>query len=81
MILTIHNMAKTYKLLPTEVMSRASTFDLYVLDTFHRYQKFIDNKNKTNKTAPVARTMSKEEMQAMINHVKNNPRKMERKGA
>lgn len=70
MTLTIHNMARTYKLLPTEVLARATTFDLYVLDTFHRYQTFMDRKNKVNKTAPIAKTLTQEEMKAMIERVK-----------
>lgn len=34
-------MAKRYKMLPTEVLSKASTFDLYVMDAavaYHNYQ-------------------------------------------
>lgn len=39
MILTINNLAKTYGLLPTEVLARATTFDLYVLDVSARWQQ------------------------------------------
>jgi hypothetical protein len=77
MTLTIHNIAKTYKMLPTEVLSRATTFDLYVLDTFHRYQTFMEKKNKVNKSAPIARHLTQDEMKAMIQRVKETSKKME----
>lgn len=41
MILTIDTMAKRYKLLPSEILSRSSTFDLYIMDAaiaYHNYQ-------------------------------------------
>lgn len=71
MILTVHNLAKTYKLLPSEALARASTFDLYVLDTFHRYQRYQENKQKTNPSAPIPRQMSQDEMKAMIAKAKS----------
>ncbi len=41
MVLTIDTMAKRYGMLPTEVLSQASTFDLYIMDAavaYHNYQ-------------------------------------------
>lgn len=72
MILTVHNLAKTYKLLPSEALDRASTFDLYVLDTFHRYQRYQENKQRTNPSAPIPRQMSQEEMKAMIKRARES---------
>lgn len=66
MILTIHNIARTYKLLPSQVLDSASTFDLFVLDTYHRYQQFMEKKNSTNAQAPIAKPMSIEAMKAKI---------------
>jgi hypothetical protein len=40
MLLTVHNLAKTYGLMPSEIMSRATTFDLYVLDVSTRHSKY-----------------------------------------
>jgi hypothetical protein len=40
MILSIHNLAENYKCLPTEVLERATTFDLYVLDVHTRWVKY-----------------------------------------
>jgi hypothetical protein len=67
MILTIHNLAKTYMLLPSEVLGRATTFDLYVLDTHSRFIKYQEQKAK-GKAPPVSsKKHSKDELQAMIN--------------
>jgi hypothetical protein len=40
MILTVNNLAKTYKLLPSEVLERGSTFDLFVLDIATRHTRY-----------------------------------------
>ena len=37
MIITLNNLAKEYGLLPSEALSRATTFDLYVLDVSTRW--------------------------------------------
>lgn len=71
MILTVHNLAKTYKMLPSEALGRASTFDLFVLDTFHRYQRYQENKQKTNPSAPIPRQMSQDEMKSMLKRMKD----------
>lgn len=81
MILTIHNLARTYKLLPSEVLSGASTFDLYVLDSFSRYTKYQEAKAKGKvPTVPTKKMPSQSEMMAMLNHARQaGP--MKRKGA
>lgn len=38
MILSLDNLAHRYHCLPSEALSRASTFDLYVLDVSTRWQ-------------------------------------------
>jgi hypothetical protein len=40
MLLTVHNLAKTYGLMPSEVLERGTTFDLYVLDVSTRHTKY-----------------------------------------
>lgn len=40
-VLTLDTMAKRYSLLPTEVLARATTYDLYIMDaavSYHNYQ-------------------------------------------
>jgi hypothetical protein len=68
MILTVHNLAKTYKLLPSEALGRASTFDLYVLDVFHRYSKYQEARQQGK--APPAQQLSVQQMKAMIEQAK-----------
>ena len=75
MILTIHNLAKTYMLLPSEVLGRATTFDLYVLDTHSRFIKYQEQKAQGNDKKQVfgnsnKRMPSKAEMQKMWDNVK-----------
>lgn len=73
MILTVHNLAKTYKLLPSEVLGRASTFDLYVLDTFHRYSKYQEDKSdamRARTAGPVKHMPTQDEMLEMIRKVR-----------
>lgn len=51
MLLTVHNLAKTYKLLPSEALERGTTFDLYVLDVHSRYVKYQEARAQ-GKTVP-----------------------------
>jgi hypothetical protein len=68
MLLTLHNLAKTYKLLPSEALARANTFDLYVLDVYARYLKYQDNKTQGK---PNDKNYSLEELKAMRDRAKN----------
>lgn len=70
MILTVHNLAKTYMLLPSEVLGRATTFDLYVLDTYSRYIKYQEAKAKGMAPPVSANKHSKAELAAMIKDAK-----------
>jgi hypothetical protein len=40
LIITLNNLAKEYGLLPSEALSRATTFDLYVLDVSTRWVSY-----------------------------------------
>jgi hypothetical protein len=40
LIITLNNLAKEYGLLPSEALSRATTFDLYVLDVSTRWLSY-----------------------------------------
>ena len=50
MVLTIDTMAKRYKMLPTEVLSRATTFDLYIMDAAVAYHNYQTEKASGNST-------------------------------
>ena len=71
MILTVHNLAETYKLLPSEILYRGSTFDLYVLDVYSRYIKYQEAKTN-GKAVPVEKKYTVEELMAMRDRVKNS---------
>lgn len=64
MVLTVNNLAKTYKLLPSEVMARATTFDLYVLDVSTRFVKY--QQDMAQGRAPKTRDYTTGELMAML---------------
>lgn len=48
----IDNIAKRYGLLPTEVMQRASTFDMVILDAAVGYEQYLTDKARGVKKVP-----------------------------
>lgn len=72
MILTLHNLAKTYKILPSEALARASTFDLYVFDTYNRWVKYEEAKQK-GKAMPVSsRSINEDKMRKMLSAARSD---------
>jgi len=68
MILTLDTMAERYKCLPSEVLARGSTLDLYVMDaalSYHNYQ----HKKAMGKADDL---YSQEELEAIMQKVKDN---------
>jgi hypothetical protein len=73
MLLTIHNLAKNYKLLPSEVLAKGTTFDLYILDTFSRYVKYQEARREGNHTLAQAQSkprLTVEQMKKMAESAK-----------
>jgi hypothetical protein len=73
MVLTVNNLAKTYKLLPSEVMERGNTFDLYVMDIATRYERYQQQKSQEGfgQGSPLPRRMpSTKEMMEMLKRAK-----------
>lgn len=68
MILTIHNLADSYKILPSEVLSKGNTFDLYVLDVYTKYLNYKEAKAQ-GKAPPVQKNYSVEELLQMRERV------------
>lgn len=80
MLLTLHNLAKTYKMLPSEALAKGTTFDLYVLDTFHRYSKYQQAKAE-GKSVPMGKprsALTQEQMKAMLAAARANTTPMKR---
>lgn len=73
MILTIHNLAKAYKVLPCEALAQGNTFDLYVLDVATKWQlhqqKIADQDNKYPGKS-VSHNLSVDQMKAMLERVR-----------
>lgn len=68
MILTADALAERYGLLPSEVLSRASTLDLYVMDAAITYRDY--QQKKANKE--YVPELTQEEMMAMLNKTREN---------
>jgi hypothetical protein len=72
MVLTLHNLAETYKMLPSEALDRASTFDLYVLDCHTRYVKYQQEREQAKSQGlPPPKQLSQDQMKAMIERVRS----------
>lgn len=71
MLVSIDALAQRYGLLPTEVLERASTFDLRVMEVGNRYS----NRKQTMSQggAPPAPKLTQKEMERMLAQVKNEP--------
>lgn len=73
MLLTLHNLAKTYKMLPSEALGKATTFDLYILDAYTRFVKYQEDLSQ-GKTTPVSKPKNlptQKEMLDMVARAKN----------
>lgn len=60
-------MAERYKMLPSQIMANANTFDLYVLDAAVSYQNHMTRKH--NGQAP---QLSTDEMMDLMNRAKSH---------
>ena len=75
MILSIHNLAENYKCLPTEVLERATTFDLYVLDVHTKWVKYQHEQEKSRQAGRAsiskAPKLSQQQMLDMIKRTRS----------
>ena len=56
----IDGLAHRYGLLPSEVLSRATTQDVYVFDTVNSYREYLSSKEKNNGVAPSSAELAKQ---------------------
>jgi hypothetical protein len=78
MLLTVHNLAERYGLLPSEAMARASTFDLHILDLSARYERYKHEQSERKSGAPPAPpNLSVDEMKEIIRKTKERTRVIE----
>jgi hypothetical protein len=64
MLITLDNLAHRYQCLPSEALSRATTFDLYVLDVSTKWLRY--QQDKADGKNPAARKPSQQEMLDML---------------
>jgi hypothetical protein len=68
-LLSLDNLAHRYGLLPSEVMARATTFDLYVIDLSARYERYR-NELAEGKSAPRAK-LTQDQMLDMLKRARS----------
>jgi len=69
MILTLDNLAKRYKCLPSEVYVRANTLDLYVLDVAAKWAQHQQDRQEGR--APRVKELSQMDMLTMLKQVRS----------
>jgi hypothetical protein len=67
--LLIDSLARTYGCLPSEVLSKADTFDIMVMDVSMAWQT-IQNSKRENKPLP-QHMYNKDELQERLNKARN----------
>lgn len=73
MVVSLHNLASTYHLLPSEALERASTFDMYVLNIhtqWQNHQREVAEAQSNGHATPPKKKYSTEELQNMVNAVR-----------
>lgn len=78
MLVTLDTLAQRYKVLPSEALSRANTFDLYVQRISIGYQRYQEQVAKGGPKPPPK--LSQQSLEAMVKAAKAAP-PMKRKGA
>jgi len=74
MILTVDLLAEKYKMLPSQVMQQATTFDLYVMDTVNVYKARQESYSQSG--AKIATPhLSQEELLAIQERARQNENK------
>lgn len=61
-------------MLPSELLSRANSFDVFVAETAVGYENYLNKKESGKGTLPVPE-LTQEQMQAMIDRVKSRENK------
>ena len=70
LILTIDSLGKRYGMLPSEILERSNTFDLYIMDAALTFENYHHKKSMNNGVEP-APEYSTDELLAMLNQNKD----------
>ena len=65
-ILQVDGLGKRYGLLPSEVLTRGNTFDLYIMDAAMSFEYYHNQKAANNGKAPVPDYTESELMEIMM---------------
>jgi hypothetical protein len=65
----IDSLGKRYGMLPSEVLNRSNTFDLYIMDAALTFENYQHKKAMNNGKEPIDRYTT-DELQAMLNKVR-----------
>lgn len=65
----IDSLAKRYGLLPSEVLNRSNTFDLYIMDVALSFEQY-HTKKQENKNIDPTPNYTIDELQSMLNKTK-----------
>jgi hypothetical protein len=71
MLVSLDKLASRYSVLPGDLLERASTFDLYVMDIGIRYEALQEQKRKGLLPDKPVKQLSPEEMKAMLERTRN----------
>ena len=66
LILTVDSLGKRYGMLPSEVLERSNTFDLYIMDAALSFEQFHHKKQMNNGIEP-APNYTTDELLTMLN--------------
>ena len=69
LILTIDSLGKRYGMLPSEVLERSNTFDLYIMDAALTFENYHHKKQMNNGREPM-QDYTTDELQNIMNKVK-----------
>jgi len=70
LILTIDGLGKRYGMLPSEVLHRSNTFDLYIMDAAMTFENYHHKKSMNNGVDPLPE-YSTDDLLAMFNKNKD----------
>jgi hypothetical protein len=68
-ILMIDSLGKRYGMLPSEVLNRSNTFDLYIMDAALTFENYQHKKAMNNGKEPVS-DYTTDQLQAMLKKVR-----------
>lgn len=66
MIILVDTMAERYGLLPSDIMARATTFDLFVCDTAIGYRNYLQDKAQGKATIYRPESYGQDELMSIL---------------